>query len=331
MMVMCLQQGWKVRATTRSPGKHSERLKSLVPEGVSADLLEIVQLDLLDTDEGKFDEAVRGCDAVLHTASPFFIKGATMENVVKPAVEGTRRVLDAVLRAKIRDVVLTSSTAAIYAWYGCHEPDHIMTEEDWSSEETMIANGSFYPLGKTRAEKLAWEMAKGGAFRLAVMNPCLIFGPMLQPQLNTSSGSVASYLNGEKAEIVNCTKCIVDVRDVALAHILALQNDKSWGNRHLLVSDCPHWKEIVAVVTEAVPAEAQQLRERLPKSVSKEVGPAALGAPPPHTTPFNVSRAKELGVSFRSTKEMVSATVKSLLKWGLVSDTMAAGEAKQGQ
>ena len=56
-----------------------------------------------------FRDAFAGCDVVLHTASPFFVKGATEENVVKPAVQGTRNVLEAVVAAGIDRVVLTSA------------------------------------------------------------------------------------------------------------------------------------------------------------------------------------------------------------------------------
>ena len=71
---------------------------------------------------------------------------------------------------------------------------------------------------KTRAERLAWEMSEDGkAFKLAVMNPCLILGEMLQPELNTSSAAVYSYVSGSRSDIQNCTKSIVDVKDVAAA------------------------------------------------------------------------------------------------------------------
>jgi len=132
VLKLCLEEGWKVRATTRSPEKHRERLISLVPKGQRAeDVLEIVALDLLDGDDSSFDNAVKGCDACFHTASPFFIVGSTRDNVVKPAVEGTRKVLKAVQRNGIKDVVLTSSTAAIYAYFGKFPIEHVMTENDW--------------------------------------------------------------------------------------------------------------------------------------------------------------------------------------------------------
>jgi cinnamoyl-CoA reductase len=118
---LCLERGWNVRTTTRSPLKHQNRLENLVPN--TKDRLTIYQADLLTTD---FTNIFQGCDVVMHTASPFFVEGATEKNVVVPAVQGTQNVLDACHRANIKYVCLTSSTASIYAWYGMHPVDHVM-------------------------------------------------------------------------------------------------------------------------------------------------------------------------------------------------------------
>jgi alcohol dehydrogenase (NADP+) len=326
-MVQCLKRGWVVHATTRSPDKHEARLRACVPEGVPAAHLKVFACDLLAGKEA-FAEAFAGCDAVLHTASPFFVVGATEENVVRPAVEGTRNVLLAVRDANVKKVALTSSTAAIYGWYGKHPVDHVMTEADWSDEAALIRANNWYCVSKTRAERLAWEMSKeaGSKFKLAVMNPCLILGPMLQPALNTSSKAVLTYLTGERSEIQNCTKCIVDVRDVAEAHVcaVALHEDDAdagvWGRRHLLVGGCPSWAEIATALRDWAPTE--ELKARVPTAVEAAVGKPGLGANPPHATPFNVRRAEcVLGLGrHKGVEEMVRATAESLQKWGLIPE-----------
>ena len=326
-MVQCLKRGWVVHATTRSPDKHEARLRSLVPEGVPAANLKVFGCDLLAGKEA-FADAFAGCDAVLHTASPFFIQGATEENVVRPAVEGTRNVLLAVREAGVKKVALTSSTAAIYGWYGKHPVDHVMTEADWSDEEALVKADNWYCVSKTRSERLAWEMSKepGSAFKLAVMNPCLILGPMLQPALNTSSKAVLSYLTGQRSEIQNCTKCVVDVRDVAEAHVcaVALHEDDAdagvWGHRHLLVSACPAWKDIASVLRDWAPSE--EIKARVPTNVETAIGKPGLGANPPHATPFDVHRAEcILGLGrHRGVEEMVRGTAESLQKLGFLSE-----------
>ena len=153
---VCLERGWIVRTTTRNPIKHEERLKSLVPSASSN--LTIFQADLLQPES--FNEAFQGCDVIFHTASPFFLAGANEQNVVEPAVQGTRNVFDAAKVANVKKIVLTSSTAAIYGWYGKHEDGHVMTEADWSDEDALIQAGNWYSVSKQRAEQLAWQRAE---------------------------------------------------------------------------------------------------------------------------------------------------------------------------
>ena len=116
----------KSHTTTRSPSKDTERLKSLCKSKST-----VYEANLLTTD---FTPIFSGCDVIFHTASPFFIQGANEENVVKPAVEGTANIFLYAQKANVQNIVLTSSTASIYAWYGTKPKGHVMTEEDWSNE-----------------------------------------------------------------------------------------------------------------------------------------------------------------------------------------------------
>lgn len=75
-----------------------------------------------------------GCEGVFHTASPFFFKGGTEDNLVQPAVQGTLNVLEACARQNVKRVVLTSSMAAVAYNGGKLGPDHIYTHDDWSDE-----------------------------------------------------------------------------------------------------------------------------------------------------------------------------------------------------
>jgi nucleoside-diphosphate-sugar epimerase len=293
---LCLQRGYTVRTTTRSPSKHEARLKALVPSQASH--LTVIQADLLTTD---FTEIFRGCDVVMHTASPFFLRGANEDNVVKPAVEGTRNVFVACAAASVPTVIITSSTAAIYGWYGNKAPDHVMTEADWSDEAALVQHENWYCVSKTRAEKLAWALAKQYNIQLAVMNPCLIWGEMLPPALNTSSGAVLSYLDGSKTLIQNCTKCVVSVEDVALAHVLAFEQgqvdpNKVYGQRYLLVGGCPSWAQVARVLSKWALSHTS-VPLPIPTIVDPNLPPIGLGAVPPNATLYDVSRAEEVGVN----------------------------------
>ena len=91
-----------------------------------------------------------------HTASPFVTKEPRDRNeLIRPAVEGTRRAVGAALRAKVERVVVTSSMAAIM--YG-HDKTRAapFTAADWTNLEGRGISG--YVESKTRAEQAAWEL-----------------------------------------------------------------------------------------------------------------------------------------------------------------------------
>eukprot|EP00470_Lotharella_oceanica_P015775 CAMPEP_0170178984 /NCGR_PEP_ID=MMETSP0040_2-20121228/15772_1 /TAXON_ID=641309 /ORGANISM="Lotharella oceanica, Strain CCMP622" /LENGTH=329 /DNA_ID=CAMNT_0010422737 /DNA_START=84 /DNA_END=1070 /DNA_ORIENTATION=+ len=304
-----LERGYKVHGTVRDPSnpKKTNHLTSL--PGAKENLV-LFQADLLK--EGSFDDAIKDCVCVFHTASPFFFKGGTEENLVLPAVKGTENVLDSCSKNPlVKKVVLTASTASVYAHYNPDmDPTHVWTEKDWSDLKQMRKAKAWYPISKTEAELRAWEMSKEAKWDLAVMNPTLIWGPMLQPGLNTSSAAVLSYLNGEKSEIDNAQKTVVDVRDVALAHVLAFE--KEANGRFLLIGKCVSYEEVCDVLRKAEPDN-----KSIPTKVSTKMGSASYGAPPPHKTLFSCRKAEEeLGLKFHSVKDMLEATVSSLKKHG---------------
>jgi len=163
-----------------------------------------------------------------------------------------------------------------------------------------------------------WGVGAMLGLRLAVMNPCLLFGPMLQPALNTSSKALLPYATGALARVPLGTKCVVDVRDVAEAHVRALEPGTTpWGNRFVLIASSASFAEWAAAVAKALP---EGCRGRVPVEPSSEAEPnRGMGAPSPHPTLFDASKAeKELGVRFRGTEEMVVASVQSLIRWGFV-------------
>ena len=164
-----LDRNYIVHTTVRSSSKCGF-LKAL--PGAAERLVIFEGVDLLA--KGAFTEAFRGCSAVLHTASPFFMAGGTEESLVKPALEGTRNVLTSCAELGIKKVVLTSSTASVYVMYGKLSDDHVYTGADWSDEAAMRARKSWYPLSKCVAEKLAWKMCEEAGISLVVLNPTWI-------------------------------------------------------------------------------------------------------------------------------------------------------------
>jgi dihydroflavonol-4-reductase len=110
-------------------------LKHIAKEAMAEERLSLVAAELLTP--GSFDGAVQGCDYVLHTASPFFLEqnGDPDEVFIRPAVQGTENVLNAVAKAgSVKRVVLTSSCAAVYGYNA--DKDGAYTEEDWNRTST---------------------------------------------------------------------------------------------------------------------------------------------------------------------------------------------------
>jgi nucleoside-diphosphate-sugar epimerase len=323
---MLLERGYTVRGTTRS--STPEKVQHLTSLPGASERLTLFEADLLA--EGSFEEAIRGCVGVYHMASPFFLAGQTEEALVPPALDGTRNVLGSCLKLGVKKVVLTSSTAAVYVKYGDCTPETVYTEDDWSNEEGMRSHGFWYALSKQLAEQAAWKMVKGTPMKLATMNPCLVVGPMLQPSLNTSCAAVLAYMTGSKTEVEATPKAIVDVRDVALAHILGMESG-TYEGRTLLIGASFPWGDAQPWLAEAVPACAPNfpIAKQDPASLP---APAnwAMASPGTHTL-YDCSKAEALGVKFTSAEDSIKATAVDLAKWGHFEAAEAAMPAEGGK
>lgn len=240
---LLLERGHSVRGTVRSLKKEPElaHLRNLVG---AAERLEFVAADLLA--QGAFDAAVLGCDAVLHTASPYVLDAKDpQKDLVEPAVNGTHNVLTACLKSpSVKRVIVTSSMAAI-----TDEPegDHVLTEADWNTSSSLERNPYYY--SKTLAERAAWEFAeqKRPSFDLVAINPFLVIGPSLGPAINTSNQLFVDLLKGTYPGIMNLTWGFVDVRDVAEAHVRALENPAAKG-RYLTAGESISMRSVVELL-----------------------------------------------------------------------------------
>jgi nucleoside-diphosphate-sugar epimerase len=185
---------------------------------------------------------MKGCGLVIHTASPFVISGVknAQKELVEPALEGTRNVLESVNATEsVQRVVLTSSVVAVYgdAVDLDKTENGIFTEEHWNFSSS--ADHQPYSYSKTVAEKLAWEMAgKQSRWDLLTINPGFIMGPSLSKRKDSTSIDIMIQLTSGKFRtgVPSGKMGIVDVRDTAKAHVLAGYSNTASG-RHICVAD----------------------------------------------------------------------------------------------
>jgi dihydroflavonol-4-reductase len=316
-----LAQGYKVKGTVRKnpweypfllnlPGAH-ERLKL-----EKADLLE----------EGSYDKVVAGCEYVIHTASPFEMNVEDPQtDLVDPAVNGTESVLGSCMKAgSVKRVILTSSIAAM-----TDEPESskVYNEKDWNTMSSLDRNPYYY--SKTLAERAAWDfiMQKKPGFDLVVINPFLVLGPSLGPSLSTSCETIRDLMAGVYPAIMDINWGIVDVRDVASAHILAMEKAEASG-RYLCSGDALHMREIVELLK-----TSRCKKHSLPRiDLTGKTGSAIIKGLS-MTKPKNIGKyirthvgrtlcydnskiRRELGISFIPAKTSVIETVEDLMKWG---------------
>jgi nucleoside-diphosphate-sugar epimerase len=185
---------------------------------------------------------MKGCELVVHTASPFIITGIKdpEEELVRPAREGTRNVLEsAKVTPTVKRVVLTSSVVAMYGDNADIRltANGIFTEKEWN--RTSNAGHQPYAYSKTIAEREAWAIAKEqGQWDLLTINPGWILGPSLSKRTDsTSIKTMIEFGNGTyKNGVPALWNGVVDVRDVAAAHIKAGFTSGASG-RHIVVNE----------------------------------------------------------------------------------------------
>jgi len=227
-----LAQGFVVRTTVRSLAKESSVRAVLADAGmVKGENLSFIAADL--THDDGWEHAVTGVDFVLHVASP--VRPGHVENaddLIVPAREGTLRVLRAARDAGVKRVVLTSAFHAV-GWGHRHD-GRTFTEKDWTLLDGPGVDA--YGKSKTLAERAAWDfMAKeGGAMELTTMLPVAVMGPAMGRDMSGSNHLIAMMLDGKMPGFPRLFIPIVDVRDVACAHILAMKASGVAGERFLL-------------------------------------------------------------------------------------------------
>ncbi|KAH8522595.1 hypothetical protein H0E87_003292 [Populus deltoides] len=292
---LLLEKGYSVKGTVRNPADpKNSHLREL--EGAQ-ERLTLCKADLLDYESLK--EAIQGCDGVFHTASPVT---DDPEQMLEPAVNGTKNVIMAAAEAKVRRVVFTSSIGTVYMDPN-RSPDVVVDESCWSDLEFCKNTKNWYCYGKTVAEQDAWDVAKKNGVDLVVVNPVLVLGPLLQPTVNASIVHILKYLTGSAKTYANSVQAYVHVKDVALAHILVFETPSASG-RYICAERMLHRGEVVEILAKFFPEYP------IPTKCSDEKNPRK------QPYKFTNQKIKDLGIEFTPVKQCLYESVKSLQEKG---------------
>ena len=314
-----LEHGYRVRAAVRSP----DRVRS---DGHLTALAGSARLDLVAADlneTGSYDLAMDGADYLIHTASPYAVSVSDPQReLVDPAVLGTKSVLaSAAAAGSVRRIIVTSSFAAL-----TDQPEGRYDETMWNTTSSLRRNPYHY--SKTLAERAAWDFAVDhSGIRLISINPALVIGPSLVASLNESNRVLAGYTTSQYPGIMSLRYGLVDVRDLATAHRLAMETESATG-RYLCTAGVWSMREIVEFVRSSDLKLARLPSLPLDNPIGNLLIIAASSFQPRGARSYlrthiggeyeiDTTRIRsELGITFRSIEEAIVDTYRDLRRWG---------------
>eukprot|EP00927_Polykrikos_kofoidii_P049081 TRINITY_DN43212_c0_g1_i1.p1 TRINITY_DN43212_c0_g1~~TRINITY_DN43212_c0_g1_i1.p1 ORF type:complete len:327 (+),score=51.71 TRINITY_DN43212_c0_g1_i1:111-1091(+) len=304
VVAQLLERGYRVRGTVRNPNDaaKNEHLRQLPG---AAERLTLVEADLLASNS--FDDAVDGCEAVIHTATPVKFGARDGENeIFKPGLEGLEKVLDSVAKTpSVTTFVLTSSMAAV-----APQPEPPLKSEDhWSDGEAQKASGNWYGACKTFQERRVQERLDSGAnvFRFVAICPTMVWGPLLQSNVNDTMQLLAMLAKGEGpmgivgGKARNGCMSFVDVRDTAALHIAGMEKPEACG-RYMCVVESLHWNDIASLLADLHPIPPVEPCDGEPEA----------------PTQFDKTRMNSLGVTMRDLRTIFADGLASLKQRGAI-------------
>ncbi len=321
-VVKLLEKGYRVRGTIRSDAKAAQ-VRETVSALVGADAmsrLELVKADILN-DSG-WTEAMAGVTAVMHVAT--VIRGDEPKDqslVIRPALEGTERILKATRDAGIRRIIVTSSIATVGYGHGQTSGTRTYNETHFTNLENMRWTWA-YCIGKTKAERLAWDFAKANGLDLTTIHPGAIIGPALDEDASISVGMVGGLLDNSTPALPSNGFSIVDVRDVADMHVAALEHPEAIGQRYLATAEYMPFPDVAKVVQELYP-DRQIVKRAAPDWAIRLV--AMFGGPARqiindigNVKIFDGSKGAALmGHPYIGARQSIKDTAEAYLKFGL--------------
>lgn len=325
-----LDEGINVRATVRDPNNEEKvgPLKRIAEKSKGS--LTLFQADLLQP--GAFNGPMKGCEVVFHTASPFVFMGIKdpQKQLIEPAVEGTRNVLEAANRNEsVKRVVLTSSVAAIHGDNADVEQTKggVFDESYWNTSSSIEHQP--YSYSKVAAEKAAWAVAeKQNRWDLVVINPAFVLGPALtQGSDSTSLSTMRQFTDGTfKFGAPDLPYGVVDVRDVALAHIKAAFTPTAKG-RHIVAGEIMNFVQMGRILYKHFGGRYPFPKGKAPKFMVWLIAPMNgltrkfVARNVGYTLKLDNSYAKQdLGMNFRPAEQTLVEHFQQMIDDGIIPD-----------
>jgi nucleoside-diphosphate-sugar epimerase len=322
---LLLEKGYNVRGTVRSQARESAVLET-IPQNVRH-LVSFAHVGDVAVDS--FDEAVQGINGIIHVASPYHFNVTDPEkDLLLPAINGTESVLKAAHKYnstqndeknKIKRIVITSSFAAVFDRTKGMRPGYVYTDKDWAPvtyEEAAAAKDNpplVYQASKSLAEKAAWNFIEKQrpTFTLTTICPPMVFGPRTDNlksinDLDTSNAAIWKLVtSGKDASILPIrVPWEIDVRDVAFAHVAALERQTNTNERYVIAAQSYTNQAIADFVHQST---------KIPSYI-KDSTP--IGTPGQHLEHYLVDSSKaqkELGVSYISLNKTIDDLILQLI------------------
>jgi dihydroflavonol-4-reductase len=326
-----LGEGRTIHAAVRDPADENrlEYLNQLADHSPGS--IQYFASDLLEP--GSYAAAMRGCELVFHTASPFTIKVANpQKDLIEPAQLGTRNVLmQANETESVQRVVVTSSCAAIYG-DNCDlrkATGSMFTEEDWNTTSSLSHQA--YSYSKTLAEREAWRIAEAQRrWDLVTINPSLVIGPGINPFATSESFAlIKQFGDGTgKLGVPDYGIGVVDVRDVAQAHLQAGWNPAAQG-RYIISAHNTSFPALAKVLAEkfgrAYPIPTRTLPKWLVwivapffnEQMTRRIASRNVGFP---FQADNRKSVRELGMKYRPLEESLIEMFQQMIDHGIFDE-----------
>lgn len=264
LIKLLLSKGYKVVTSVRSREKGERLAHNLKSNAFSFEIVEDIVA------KGAFDEALKKHPEVtsfFHTASPVTFEAEdVLREILLPAVDGTKNLLSSLKKYayQVRKLIFTSSRAAVAGQEHLSNPNYVIDEKTYNNiawEDSLVDGLYGYFGSKIFAERAVWDFKRNEYpnFLVSVVMPTFTIGPQafdfeVSPTLNTTAEFINQLLNlNPTDEIGEYNDCVIDVRDIAKAHVAALELEKAEGERLLITKQRFNFQLVIDILRKKFP------------------------------------------------------------------------------